>query len=196
MCVEPTTALMIASVASAGIQYQATNAQQKAQQQAQNRQNELARQNAIQRYAAEGLKIRQIASQTSAKGLEASKKTRSAQAQYVTQAGDAGGLMLSGSTDALMRDFYRVDGNYKNSLTQNLKLNESQFRRNLEAIQFGQESQSTYVTAPNPELNFATQVLNVANTYYGLEAEKANRGLQTNREKNRNRSEVEGFNIG
>ena len=196
MCVEPTTALMIASVASAGIQYQATNAQQKAQQQAQQRQNELARQNAIQRYAAEGLKIRQIASQTSAKGLEASKKTRSAQAQYVTQAGDAGGLMLSGSTDALMRDFYRVDGNYKNSLTQNLKLNESQFRRNLEAIQFGQESQSTYVTAPNPELNFATQVLNVANTYYGLEAEKANRGLQTNREKNRNRSEVEGFNIG
>jgi len=196
MCVEPTTALMIASVASAGIQYQATNAQQKAQQQAQQRQNELARQNAIQRYAAEGLKIRQIASQTSAKGLEASKKTRSAQAQYVTQAGDAGGLMMSGSTDALMRDFYRVDGNYKNSLTQNLKLNESQFRRNLEAIQFGQESQSTYVTAPNPELNFATQVLNVANTYYGLEAEKANRGLQTNREKNRNRSEVEGFNIG
>jgi type II secretory pathway pseudopilin PulG len=196
MCVEPTTALMIASVASAGIQYQATNAQQKAQQQAQNRQNELARQNAIQRYAAEGLKIRQITSQTSAKGLEASKKTRSAQAQYVTQAGDAGGLAMSGSTDALMRDFYRVDGNYKNSLTQNLKLNESQFRRNLEAIQFGQESQSTYVTAPNPELNFATQVLNVANTYYGLEAEKANRGLQTNREKNRNRSEVEGFNIG
>ena len=196
MCTGVETALLIASVASAGIQYQATNAQQKAQQQAQNRQNELARQNAIQRYAAEGLKIRQIASQTSAKGLEASKKTRSAQAQYVTQAGDAGGLMMSGSTDALMRDFYRVDGNYKNSLTQNLKLNESQFRRNLEAIQFGQESQSTYVTAPNPELNFATQVLNVANTYYGLEAEKANRGLQTNREKNRNRSEVEGFNIG
>jgi hypothetical protein len=196
MCVEPTTALMIASVASAGIQYQTTNAQQKAQQQAQQRQNELARQNNIQRSAAEGLKIRQIASQTSAKGLEASKKTRSAQAQYITQAGDAGGLMLSGSTDALMRDFYRVDGNYKNSLTQNLKLNENQFRRNLEAIQFGQESQSTYVTAPNPELNFATQVLNVANTYYGLEAEKANRGLQTNREKNRNRSEVEGFNIG
>ena len=196
MCVEPTTALMIASVASAGIQYQATNAQQKAQQQAQNRQNELARQNAIQRYAAEGLKIRQIASQTSAKGLEASKKTRSAQAQYVTQAGDAGGLMMSGSTDALMRDFYRTQGNYNASLTKNLQINESQFRRNLEAIQFGQESQSTYVTPPNPELNFATQVLNVANTYYGLEAEKANRGLQTNREKNRNRSEVEGFNIG
>ena len=196
MCTGVETALLIASVASAGIQYQATNAAQKAQQQAQQRQNELARQNAIQRYAAEGLKIRQIASQTSAKGLEASKKTRSAQAQYVTQAGDAGGLAMSGSTDALMRDFYRVDGNYKNSLTQNLKLNESQFRRNLEAIQFGQESQSTYVTAPNPELNFATQVLNVANTYYGLEAEKANRGLQTNREKNRNRSEVEGFNIG
>jgi len=157
MCVEPTTALLIASVASAGIQYQSTVAQQKAQQQAQQ---------------------------------------RHAQAQYVAQAGDAGGLAMSGSTDALMRDFYRVEGNYKNSLTNNLGINVSQYRRNLEAIQFGQESQSTYVTPPNPELAFATSVLNVANTYYGLEAEKANRGLQTNREKSRNRSEVEGFNLG
>jgi hypothetical protein len=196
MCVEPTTALLIASVASAGIQYQSTVAQQKAQQQAQQRQNDLAQRNAINRYASEGLRIRQIADQTAQKGLEASKKTRSAQAQYVAQAGDAGGLAMSGSTDALMRDFYRVEGNYKNSLTNNLGINVSQYRRNLEAIQFGQESQSTYVTPPNPELAFATSVLNVANTYYGLEAEKANRGLQTNREKSRNRSEVEGFNLG
>jgi hypothetical protein len=35
MCTGVETALLIASVASAGIQYQATNAQQKAQQQAQ-----------------------------------------------------------------------------------------------------------------------------------------------------------------
>lgn len=183
MCTGVETALLIASVASAGIQYQATNAAQKAQQQAQNRQNELARQNAIQRYAAEGLKIRQITSQTAQKGLEADKKTRSAQAQYVTQAGDAGGLAMSGSTQGLMADFYRTQGNYNASLTQNLKLNESQFRRNLEAIQFGQESQSTYVTPPNPELNFATQALNVANTYYTLEYNKEKAGLLTNAQK-------------
>ena len=183
MCVEPTTALLIASVASAGIQYQATNAAQKAQQQAQQRQNELARQNAIQRYAAEGLKIRQLTSQTAQKGFEADKKTRSAQSQYVAQAGDAGGLAMSGSTNALMADFYRTQGNYNASLTQNLKLNESQFRRNLEAIQFGQESQSTYVTPPNPELNFATQALNVANTYYTLEYNKDKAGLLTNAQK-------------
>jgi hypothetical protein len=183
MCTGVETALLIASVASAGIQYQATNAQQKAQQQAQNRQNELARQNAIQRYAAEGLKIRQLESQSSQKGFEASKKTKSAISSYAVQAGDAGGLMMSGSTDALMRDFYRVDGNYKSSLTENLKLNESQFRRNLEAIQFGQESQSTYVTPPNPELNFATQALNVANTYYTLEYNKEKAGLLTNSQK-------------
>jgi hypothetical protein len=174
---------MIMSVASAGMQYQATNAQQKAAQTAQNRQNDLARQNAIQRSAAEGLKIRQIASQTSAKGLEASKKTKSAQSSYAVQAGDAGGLMMSGSTNALMADFYRTQGNYNSSLTQNLKLNESQFRRNLEAIQFGQESQSTYVTPPNPELNFATQALNVANTYYTLEYNKEKAGLLTNAQK-------------
>jgi hypothetical protein len=193
MCIEPTTALTIASIASAGIQYQNTVAQQKAQQQAQQRQNELAQRNAINRYASESLKIRQIADQTAQKGFEASKKTRSAQAQFIAQAGDAGGLAMSGSTNALMADFYRVKGNYDNSLTNNLGINVSQYRRNLEAIQFGQESQSTYVTPPNPELAFATGVLNVANTYYGLEAEKANRGLQTNRQKNRNRQEVEGL---
>jgi hypothetical protein len=193
MCIEPTTALTIASIASAGIQYQNTVAQQKAQQQAQQRQNELAQRNAINRYASESLKIRQIADQTAQKGFEASKKTRSAQAQFIAQAGDAGGLAMSGSTEALMADFYRVKGNYDNSLTNNLGINVSQYRRNLEAIQFGQESQSTYVTPPNPELAFATGVLNVANTYYGLEAEKANRGLQTNRQKNRNRQEVEGL---
>jgi hypothetical protein len=183
MCTGVETALLIASVASAGMQYQATNAAQKAQQTAQNRQNELARQNAIQRYAAEGLKIRQLTSQSAQKGFEADKKTKSAQAQYVTQAGDAGGLAMSGSTNALMADFYRTQGNYNASLTKNLQINESQFRRNLEAIQFGQESQSTYVTPPNPELNFATQALNVANTYYTLEYNKDKAGLLTNAQK-------------
>lgn len=183
MCIEPTTALMIASAASAGIQYQSGVAQQKAQQTAQNRQNELARNNAIQRYAAEGLKVRQLASQVSAKGLEASKKTRSAQSQYVAQAGDAGGLAMSGSTNSLMADFYRTQGNYTASLTQNLKLNESQFRRNLEAIQFGQESQSSYITPANPELLFATKSLNIADAYYGLESLKEKANLLTNAQK-------------
>jgi len=185
MCVEPTTALMIMSVASAGMQYQATNAQQKATQTAQNRQNDLARQNNIQRSAAEGLKIRQITTQFAQKGFEAGKKTKAAAAQYTAAAGDAGGLAMSGSTNALMADFWRTEGNYKNSLTQNLGINENQYRRNLEAIQFGQESQSTYVSAPNPELNFATAALNVANTYYGLEYDKQQKGLMTNRDKRR-----------
>jgi hypothetical protein len=183
MCTGVETALLIASVASAGIQYQATNAAQKAQQQAQNRQNDLARQNAIQRYAAEGLKIRQLTSQSAQKGFEAGKKTKSALSSYAAQAGDAGGLAMSGSTNALMADFYRTQGNYNASLTKNLQINESQFRRNLEAIQFGQESQSTYVTPPNPELNFATQALNVANTYYTLEYNKEKAGFLTNSQK-------------
>ncbi len=196
MCVEPTTALLIASVASAGIQYQQTVATQKAQQQAQQRQNDIAQRNAIQRYAAEGLKIRQLADQSAQKGLQASLKTRAEKAKFIASAGDAGGIALSGSTEALYMDFDRVKGNYDNSLTNNLGINVSQYRRNLEAIQFGQEAQSTYVTPPNPELAFATGVLNVANTYYGLEAEKANRGLQTNAEKARNRREAGDFGSG
>lgn len=185
MCTGVETALLIASVASAGIQYQSTVAQQKAQQQAQQRQNELAQRNAIQRYASEGLKIRQIADETANKGLQASLKTRAEKAKFIASAGDAGGIALSGSTEALYRDFDRVKGNYDNSLTTNLGINTSQYRRNLEAIQFGQEAQSTYVTPPNPELAFATGALNIANTYYGLEYDKQQRGLMTNREKYR-----------
>jgi hypothetical protein len=190
MCVEPTTALTIASVVGSVYSAESTIAGQKAQQKQQIRQNELARQNAIQRSAAEGLKIRQIASETAQKGFEASKKTKSAQASFMTQAGDAGGIALSGSTEALMRDFERTKGNYDNSLTNNLKLNVNQFRRNLEAIQFGQEAQSTYVTPPNPEMAYATSALNIANSYYSLEAEKQMRGLQTNKQKSQQRQSV------
>ena len=55
MC-DPLTAV---AVASAGLQYQTAKAQQKAQFVAQKRQNEIARANAIRRYATEQLKIRQ-----------------------------------------------------------------------------------------------------------------------------------------
>ena len=48
MCVEPTTALMIASAGSSLIQFQQAKASQKAQYVAQKRQNELARANAIE----------------------------------------------------------------------------------------------------------------------------------------------------
>ena len=51
MCVEPTTAVMLASAGSSLIQFQQAKAQQKAQYVAQKRQNELARANAIRRYA-------------------------------------------------------------------------------------------------------------------------------------------------
>jgi hypothetical protein len=190
MCVEPTTALTIASVVGSVYSAGSTISAQKAQQTQQIRQNELARQNAIQRYASEGLKIRQIASETAQKGFEASKKVKSSQASFMTQAGDAGGIALSGSTEALMRDFERTKGNYDNSLTNNLKLNVNQFKRNLEAIQFGQEAQSTYVTPPNPEMAYATSALNIANSYYSLESEKQMRGLQTNKQKSQQSQSV------
>jgi hypothetical protein len=191
MCVEPTTALTIASVVGSVYSAESNIAGQKATQTQQLRQNELARQNSIQRSASEALKIRQIASENAQKGFEASKKTKSAQASFMTQAGDAGGIAMSGSTEALMRDFERTSGNYNSSLTRNLQINESQFRRNLEAIQFGQQAQSTYVSAPNPELAYVTSALNVANSYYSLEAEKQIRGLQTNKQKSQQRQSVE-----
>ena len=174
MCVEPTTALMIASAGSSLIQFQQAKAQQKAQYVAQKRQNELARANAIRRYATEQLKIRQEIAKSSQKGFEASIRSKKARARFIA---GSEGLALSGSQEALFRDYYRVQGNYNSALQRNLQLNVNQFERNLEAIQFGQKSQSTYVQPPNPNLLFVSGALNVANTYYGVEAMKDARGL-------------------
>ena len=180
MCVEPTTALMIASAGSSLIQFQQAKATQKAQYVAQKRQNELARANAIRRYATEQLKIRQVAQKSAEKGFQASIKSKKTRARFIA---GSEGLALSGSQERLLGDYYRVQGNYNSALQRNMAVNVAQFERNLEAIQFGQQAQSTYEQPPNPALAFASASLNVANTYYGLEFQKQQAGLLTNAEK-------------
>ena len=184
MCVPPQVALVALSAGSSYLQFQQQKQAQKNAQAQQIRQNEIAKKNALQRYASEQLKIRQVAQQSSQKGFEATLRARKARAEFVTTAGSSG-IALSGSTNALLADFYRTEGNYKASLARNLDINISQFERNLEAIQFGQEAQSTYVQPPNPAMLFASAVGNVANTYYGIEMQKQNMGLMTNNQKNK-----------
>ena len=176
MC-DPLTAV---AVASAGLQYQTAKAQQKAQFVAQKRQNEIARANAIRRYATEQLKIRQVAQKSSQKGFEATIKARKTRAKFLA---GSEGLALSGSQERLMADYYRTEGNFNSARQRNLGINISQYERNLEAIQFGQQAQSTYVSPPNPALLFASASLNVANSYYSLEAQKQLMGLQTGSDK-------------
>ena len=180
MCIQATTALMLASAGSSLIQFQQAKAQQKAQYEAQKRQNEIARQNAIRRYATEQLKIRQVAQKSSQKGFEATIKARKTRAKFLA---GSEGLALSGSQERLMADYYRTEGNYNSALQRNLGINIAQYERNLEAIQFGQQAQSTYVSPPNPALLFASASLNVANSYYSLEAQKQLMGLQTGSDK-------------
>jgi len=192
MCVEPTTALMIASAGSSLIQFQQAKAQQKAQFVAQKRQNELARANAIRRYASEQLKIRQTLAKSSEKGFQASIKAKRTRAKFIA---GSEGLALSGSQERLLGDYYRVQGNYNSALQRNMAINIAQFERNLEAIQFGQQAQSTYEQPPNPALAFASASLNVANTYYGLEFQKQQAGLMTNAEKRRQKNSVSGIQV-
>ena len=174
MCIQATTALMLASAGSSLIQFQQAKAQQKAQYEAQKRQNEIARANAIRRYANEQLKIRQVVAQSSEKGFQASIKGKKARARFIA---GSEGLALSGSQERLMADYYRTEGNFNSALQRNLGINIAQYERNLEAIQFGQQAQSTYVQPPNPNLLFVSGALNVANTYYGLQVQKELRGL-------------------
>ena len=174
MCVPPQVALVLASAGSSFLQYRQAKQQQKNIYEAQKRQNEIARQNAIRRYATEQLKIRQEITKSKEKGFEASIRSKKARARFIV---GSEGLALSGSQESLMRDYYRTEGNYNSALQRNLQLNVNQFERNLEAIQFGQKAQSTYVQPPNPNLLFVSSALNVANTYYGLQVQKELRGL-------------------
>ena len=182
MC-NPTFAMAAISAASAGLQYKMQKAQQEAAYAQQKRQNELAKKNAIMRYASAQLKIRQKLSQAAKADYAGTMKARKARAKYIAGVGDAGGLAIHGSVNTLLSNYYRVEGNYRNAIRNNMAINISQFERNLEAIQFGQESQSTYLTPPNPKLLFATQALNVANTYYSLQWQKEKMGLMTGDEK-------------
>jgi len=175
MC-DPVTAV---AVASAGLQYQTGKAQQEANFIAQKRQNEIAKNNAIRRYASEQLKIRQKIEQTKDKGFEAKLKARKARSEFRLSAGE-GGVAEAGSIVGLLADYYRTEGNYKTSLANNLDINISQFERNMEAIQFGQEAQSTYVQPPNPELLFLSSALNVADVYTTQRAKKQKLGLDPN----------------
>ena len=58
-----------------------------------------------------------------------------------------------------MADYYRTEGNFNSALQRNLGINIAQYERNLEAIQFGQQAQSTYVSPPNPALLFASNFI-------------------------------------
>ena len=188
MC-NPQAAMVAMQIASAGLQitqYKADKQNQENDYKAQKRQNEIAKANAIQRYAAEQLKIRQELQKSARADYIATLKARKVRSQFITEAGSAG-LAISGSTELLMRDYYRTEGNYRNALVNNMNVNISQFERNLEAIQFGEQSQLTYETPPNPGLLFATHALNMADTYYSLENQKAKAGLMTRAEKRRNK---------
>ena len=176
MC-NPTVAMVAISAASAGLQYKMGKAQQEAAYARQNRQNELARKNAIIRYASAQLKIRQKLTQAAQKDYVGTMKARKARAKYIAGVGDAGGLALHGSVNALLANYYRTEGNYRNAIRNNMAINISQYERNLEAIQFGQKSQSVYEVPPNPELLFASAVLNVSNTYYKNKSDRELRGL-------------------
>ncbi len=163
---------------SAGLQYKMQKQQAQNTYDRQKRQNDIAKKNAIIRYASAQLKIRQKLKQAATKDYFATLKGRKVRAKYIAGVGDAGGLALHGSVNALLANYYRTEGKYRNAIRNNMAINISQFERNLEAIQFGQEAQSTYLTPPNSNLLFASAALNVANSYYSLQARKEAEGIK------------------
>ena len=109
-------------------------------------------------YSSEQLKINQQIKATQQKGYEANLKSRKARGDFISDVSGSG-LAMSGSTERLMADYYRTEGNFNSARQRNLGINIAQYERNLEAIQFGQQAQSTYVAPPNPALLFASASL-------------------------------------
>ncbi len=77
----------------------------------------------------QGLKIRQELKKSAQADLRGTLKARKARATYIAGAGDAGGLAISGSTNALLANYYRTEGNYKTAIQNNMGINISQYEK-------------------------------------------------------------------
>ena len=113
MC-NPTIAVTAIAGASSYINYRQQLQAQKNAEQAQIRQNELAKKNALQRYASEQLRIRQVVKQSQEKGFQATKKRRQQTEKFMAFRADRG-VAMSGSMNALLADYYRTEGNFNSA---------------------------------------------------------------------------------
>lgn len=169
--ISATQAMVAMSVVSVGLQFYQGYQQQKSIYKQQQRQNDLARKNAVARYASEQLRIKQVTDQSLEKGYQQTLKAKKARAEARNVFGERN-IALRGSAMAVYNDYYRKEGNYMASLSRNLKMNYDQYDLNMKNIQLGYESQATYLTPPDPVGLLVNGAVNVASTYFALEAQK------------------------
>tara|TARA_R100000697_G_scaffold60029_2_gene73029 strand:- start:969 stop:1550 length:582 start_codon:yes stop_codon:yes gene_type:complete len=173
MC-NPTLAI---AGAQAVLQFQVANAQQKAIRDQQIRQNEIAMRNREQAIVSKTRGLIQRTKGRLEKIGEAEKISRRKRATFKVNRENVTG----NSYDFLLANYYDKEANYRNRILGNIASSKFQYLQDLKAVDLRYDSQSTYVSPVDRNMNFASSALSFGSTYYNYKA-KQNR-FQTNNER-------------
>ena len=163
MC-NPTLAI---SALTAGMQYQQSIALQKNEELKAKSLNEIALANLEYRRKASSLKLRQSTEKNLAKMAEAEKLIKRKKATVI-----AGKTYTGNTYNTLLANYYRSEGNYRNTVLGNIQKNKFQFDQTQTALTTQYDDQSTYVIAPDYMYTAGASALSFANDYYDYKAKK------------------------
>ena len=83
------------------------------------------------------------------------------------------GKTFTGNTyNTLLANYYRSEGNYRNTVLGNIQKNKFQFSETQKALTTQYDAQSTYVIAPDYMYTAGASALSFANDYYDYKAKK------------------------
>ena len=160
---------LIVAGASAVLQYQVANQQQKAQQEADKRRNELALRN---REAKINTTQRQLIEKTKARLTkigDAEKTSRKKRSMFKVNRENFTG----NSYDVLLANYDDTEANYRNRVLGNIERSTFNYLQGtLPAIDNQYDAQSTYVTQVNSGYNALNSGLQFASTYYDYKSKQ------------------------
>ena len=163
MC-NPTLAI---SALTAGLQYQQAITLQKNEELKDKRQNEIALANLEYRRKASSLKLRQSTEKNLKKIEKAERLIRRKKSTVIAN------KTYDGNTyNTLLANYYRSEGNYRNTVLGNIQKNKFQFDQTQTALTTQYDAQSTYVIAPDYMYTAGASALSFANDYYDYKAKK------------------------
>jgi len=152
--------LVVAGVSAALTYQQSLQQQENAKEQAK-RQNKIAQRNRFNQERMEGLRIRQVSEQDSAKRFQSAIEAKQARATVTTAAEN----LTGGALNRLLVDYYRQEGRYNSVLLSNLEKERAQSRQNFRNIVTGQEANQTYVPVVDPATTFASAAVSFGQDY-------------------------------
>lgn len=123
---------------------------------------------------AEALRIRQVRRREVAKQYQNAIASRQARATVRTAAENIGGGVL----DRLVNDYLRQEGNYNNSILNNLEAETAQSRANFEAIASNQQARQVYVPKVDYATTFASAAFAFGQDYLDYQASQESKRLQ------------------